>query len=115
MTPEERALLMQTIERLDKLERSDHYRFEKRVVLADGVGLDFSGNVGSKLGSSTSKLSFYGATPVVKSTGGIGRQDISADGGIAANRGTTYTGNTGSTAYSVGDLVYVLKTLGLIT
>lgn len=64
--------------------------------------------------SSSHKISFYNATPVVQySTTGT-TTGFTAGSGTAAKDDSTYTGNTGSTAYTVGDIVNALKTAGLI-
>lgn len=64
--------------------------------------------------SSSHKISFYNATPVVQySTTGT-TTGFTAGSGTAAKDDSTYTGNTGSTAYTVGDIVKALKTAGLI-
>ncbi len=64
--------------------------------------------------SSSHKISFYNATPVVQySTTGT-TTGFTAGSGTAAKDDSTYTGNTGSTAYTVGDIVKSLKTAGLI-
>lgn len=64
--------------------------------------------------SSSHKISFYNATPVVQySTTGT-TTGFTAGSGTAAKDDSTYTGNTGSTTYTVGDIVKALKTAGLI-
>lgn len=71
---------------------------------------------GRQIGRSGDKLSFFGATPVVKpadtgeTTGFAG-----GSGGTAAKDVSTWTGNVGSTAYTVSDIVKALKHLGLLT
>jgi len=72
--------------------------------------------IGTTLGASTTDLiGFYGlaqgvaqATPTHVSAG------FTAGGGTAATSTDTYTGNTGTTAYTVGDLVFILKSNGLL-
>jgi len=60
------------------------------------------------------KIGFYSKEPVSKSGAPTGRQDKSGSGGANITDGTGYNGNTGSTYYTVGDIVYVLKLVGLI-
>lgn len=72
--------------------------------------------LGTILGASpTDNIGFYGltqgvpqATPTHVSAG------FTSGGGTAATSTDTYTGNTGTTAYTVGDLVFILKSLGLL-
>lgn len=60
------------------------------------------------------KISFFGATPVVQpgSATNVHTVAIGATTNVFTN--TTFDGSIGSTAYTVGDLVAALKTLGLI-
>lgn len=44
----------------------DRYYAEKNLQLADGRNIILGGKTGTSIGQSTSKLSFYGATPVVQ-------------------------------------------------
>jgi hypothetical protein len=72
---------------------------------------------GIKLGSaSTSLLGFFGATPVVcPSSTGLGTSGFtSGGGGNTVHATSTFTGNVGSTAYTLSDIVAHLKNLGLI-
>lgn len=64
---------------------------------------------------SAAMIGFLGATAIVRpsSTGETG--GFTAGAGTAMNSASTSTGNTGSTAYTFGDVVKHLKNLGLLT
>lgn len=69
---------------------------------------------GEVLGRDDGKVAFYGSTPVVQySTTGT-TTGFTAGSGTASKDDSTYTGDTGTTAYTVGDIVKALKTCGLI-
>jgi hypothetical protein len=85
--------------------RPDFYIFERPIQ---------GGTKGLKLGRTKDKIAFLGSTPIVQWTSGIGRQDIFDGGGGASKVGTQWDGNTGTTYYSVGDVVAALKTYGLL-
>jgi hypothetical protein len=78
------------------------------------VVLDPAGS-GVKIGTgATPKIGHYGATPVVQpSTTGTTQQTV-AGSGAAVKTDSTTTGGTGSTAYTVADVVLALKNLGLL-
>ncbi|MGB0758682.1 MAG: hypothetical protein ACPGPS_04085 [Rubripirellula sp.] len=59
-------------------------------------------------------IGFFGATPVAQQSTTGTTTGFTAGSGTSANDDSTYTGNTGSTAYTVGDIVLALKNLGLI-
>lgn len=77
--------------------------------------LGSGGDDGTVLGrSSTDKIAFHNATPVAQySTTGT-TTGFTAGAGTASKDDSTFTGNTGSTAYTVGDIVRALKLAGLI-
>jgi hypothetical protein len=81
----------------------------------DGINLTFGTTTGSKIGTSTSqKLAFYNSTPVVQPSTTGTTTGFTAGAGSAVDSAATFTGNTGSTAYTIGDIVKALKTLGLL-
>lgn len=70
---------------------------------------------GNQYGQSSSELiGFFGATPIVQPSSAGEATGFTAGTGTAANDVSTFTGNVGSTAYTVGDIVKHLKNLGLI-
>lgn len=83
--------------------------------LTDGSGAN--GGPGTTFGQKPADaISHYGVTPVVQpaqptapsvATGSVGS-------GTAAYLNTTYTGGTGTSAYSTSDIVTALKALGLL-
>jgi len=84
------------------------------IEIGDGVIIDGTGS-GFRLGSSAaSLLGFWGAGPVAQfyTSGGAG---ISAGGsGNPVLDDSTFVGSTGSTAYTVNDLISALKLCGVL-
>lgn len=77
----------------------------------------FSGPVASTNGftSPTGSLNgFYGATPVVQPSSTGQTAGFTAGAGTAVLSDSTFTGGSGSTAYTIGDVVKHLKALGLL-
>lgn len=70
---------------------------------------------GSKIGlSTTQKIGLWNTTPVVQySTTGTST-GFSAATGTAVLSASTFTGNTGSTAYTISDIVRALKLMGVL-
>lgn len=85
------------------------------VVMADAQDFVFNVTTGTKIATAnTQKLAFWGATPIVRPTA-AGAGGHAAVGGANVNANDTFTGGVGATAYTIGDLVAILKTVGLIT
>lgn len=83
--------------------------------------LDLTGNViksdGSTNGvvsSTATTVGFFGATPVVQQATTGTSTGFTAGSGTTATSTSTFTGNSGSTAYTVGDVVLALKKYGLL-
>lgn len=60
------------------------------------------------------KLGAFGAAPAVQPTAATNAHTVGAGLTTAVFTNTTFDGSIGSTAYSVGDIVAALKSLGLI-
>jgi hypothetical protein len=77
--------------------------------------LSDGGSDGCCMGQSAAdKIGFYGATPVAQATPAGNTHTVAAGSTTAAYVNTTYDGGTGTTAYTVGDLVAILKANGLL-
>lgn len=63
---------------------------------------------------SAAMLSFFGASAVVQPSGTGETTGFTAGSGTAVNDDSTFTGNIGSTAYRINDIVKALKQLGLL-
>jgi hypothetical protein len=64
--------------------------------------------------SDTDGLSFWNATPVAQQSGTGETTGFTAGSGTAVNDDSTFTGNVGSTAYRISDVVKALKNYGLL-
>ncbi len=70
---------------------------------------------GTTLGqSATDKVSLYNATPVVQPAGTGNVHTVAAGATTAVFVNTTFDGSTGTSAYTVGDIVVALKALGIL-
>jgi len=85
------------------------------LTIADTGNIVLATGTGTKIGTATSqKLGFYNAAPVVQySTVGT-TTGFTAGSGSAVLADSTFTGDSGATAYTIGDVVRALKTLGLL-
>ena len=85
------------------------------VTVSDGSVLALGTTTGTKIGTGTNqKLGFWNATPVTQYTAASVTSGFTAGSGTTVVSGSTFTGNTGSTAYTIGDLVAALKKCGVI-
>lgn len=79
-----------------------------------------SSNAGKRLGiqiqsnGSVAQIGHFGVTPTSQPTAGGVTSGFTANIGTPVLSGSTATGNTGSSAYTFGDIVAALKALGLI-
>ncbi len=85
------------------------------MTLADGVDLAVNTANGTKIGTAaTQKLGFWGATPVIQHTATGDVTGFVAGSGAHANVDSVYTGASGATAYTMGDIVTALKAAGFL-
>jgi hypothetical protein len=83
------------------------------VVSAHNIVTD--GTTGTKIGTATTqKLGFFNATPIVQPATTGTTTGFTAATGTAVLAGSTFTGNTGASAYTIGDVVNALKLLGIL-
>ena len=78
------------------------------------VTADLPASVSPTTLSVSGSSGFYGKTAVVQPTAGHVVDLVGAGTGAAVLADSTFTGGTGSAAYTVGDIVLALKQLGLI-
>jgi hypothetical protein len=85
------------------------------VTIADATNIILNTTTGTKIGTATGqKLGFYNATPVIQQATTGTTTGFTAGSGTAAKDDSTFTGNVGSAAYTIGDIVRALKNLGLM-
>lgn len=102
-------------EELAGLLKSDRYTFEKLVQFLDGRNVQFGTTTGTKIGTATGqKLSLWNVTPVIQPSSTGEATGFTAGGGTAVTHTSTFTGNSGSTAYTLGDIVKHLKAVGIL-
>lgn len=84
--------------------------------LADGIDVVLGSTTGSRLPfASSQKLGFWGATPVVQqSTVGTATGYTAGATTGTFHTDDKYSGNTGSTGYTINGIVNVLKTVGIL-
>lgn len=98
-----------------KLEVDGIAYFDADLTLADASDLVLGTTTGTKFGTSTSqKLAFFNSTPIVQPSSTGETTGFTAGSGTGVNDDSTFTGNVGSTAYRISDIVKHLKNLGLI-
>ncbi len=85
------------------------------VTVADSVNFALNTSNGTQFGlAADQKLSFHGATPTAQYTPATSGGLASAGSNEPIFGDTTFNGNTGSSAYTIADLVAALKVKGII-
>lgn len=85
------------------------------VTVSDSVNFLLNTTTGTKIGTGTTqKLGFWNATPIVQPSSTGETTGFTAGSGTGVNDDSTFTGNVGSTAYRLSDIVKHLKNAGLI-
>lgn len=93
-------------QRFAQIEKPGGYLFRKDVKLGLSQTRVLVGAIGSYLG-------FFGTDPLAQITP-AGENVMALNGGTAATNLNTWTGSFGSTAYTIGDVVFILKKHGLL-
>ncbi len=85
------------------------------LIFADTRNMQFNPTTGTKFGTGTNqKCSFHNVTPVVQHATTGETVGFVAGGGTTVTDASTFTGNVGSTAYRLSDVVKALKNKGLM-
>jgi|LakMenEpi03Aug12_release.lakeMendotaPanAssembly.Ray.scaffolds.fasta_scaffold60761_2 hypothetical protein len=85
------------------------------LTIADAGNIVLATGTGTKIGTATGqKLGFYNATPVVQQAGTGETTGATGGSGTTVHTNATFTGNVGSAAYTISDVVKALKNLGLL-
>lgn len=85
------------------------------LAITEAKNISLGTTTGTKIGTATAqKLGFWNATPVIQpaTTGTV--TGYTSVGGSAVLSQSTFTGNTGSAAYTIGDVVLALKQVGIL-
>lgn len=86
------------------------------MTFSDAINIAFNTSTGTKIGTGTTqKIGFWNATPVgqYSTTGTTAGFTANASANTLFNE-STFTGNQGSTAYTISDIVRALKLAGII-
>ena len=85
------------------------------LTIADTGNIVLATGTGTKIGTATGqKLGFYNATPVAQHSSTGETAGATGSSGTTVHVTATFTGNVGSTAYTISDIVKALKNLGLL-
>jgi hypothetical protein len=85
------------------------------LTIADAGNVVLATGTGTKIGTATGqKIGFYNATPVAQQAGTGETTGASGGSGTNVHVNATFTGNVGSAAYTISDIVKALKNLGIL-
>jgi hypothetical protein len=85
------------------------------VTVTDGKNFIFSSTTGTKFGTATTqKLALWNATPIAQPSSTGEATGFTAGAGSAVDHLATFTGNVGTKAYTINDIVKHLKNIGAL-
>lgn len=85
------------------------------LTMTDAKNIVVGSTTGTKIGTATTqKIGFFNATPVAQQSTTGTTTGFTAGVGTAVLDDSTFTGGSGSKAYTVGDIVKALKALGIL-
>jgi len=93
----------------------DQLQFQTTLNFGNGVTVVLGTGSGSMIGSAPGqKLGLWGATPVAQHSATGETVGFTAGGGTTATDASTFTGNVGTKAYRMSDVVKALKNAGIM-
>lgn len=85
------------------------------LTLGNAENIELGTGTGTKIGTATTqKLGFWNATPIVQPSSVGQTAGFTAGSGTAVLSDSTFTGGSGTKAYTIGDLVKHLKAAGIL-
>lgn len=117
MTPDQMmAKIVELEARLNRMEHSDRFVFNKLIQMNDGMKIQTGFTTGLYIGAAaTQKVGFFGTAPSRQANVFQARTGFASNSAANMNgEDSTHTGGVGSTAVTFGDVVYWLKQYGLI-
>jgi hypothetical protein len=85
------------------------------LTIADAGDIVLATGTGTKIGTATGqKIGFFNATPVAQQAGTGETTGATGGSGTNVHVSATFTGNVGSAAYTISDIVKALKNLGIL-
>lgn len=100
---------------LKELIKSDRFTFYKLIQILDGRKIMLGTTTGTMIGTAiTQKLGLWNTTPIVQPSAVGEANGFTAGAGTTVTHVSTFTGNSGTKAYNISDIVKHLKAIGIL-